>query len=52
MGVMEHINIRLRQIGVEKKREPQVHHFAGTQPPHALPVLRSQECDDTQLRPE
>lgn len=28
-----------------EERELQVHHFAGTQPPHALPVLRCQECE-------
>ena len=28
-----------------EKRELQVHYLAGTQPSHALPILRSQECE-------
>ena len=28
-----------------EERELQVHHFAGTQPSHALPILCGQECE-------
>ena len=45
MGVMEHINIRSSQIGVEKKRTASSPLWQVLNLSHALPILHSQECE-------